>query len=151
MRGYNIRKARHADRLRASGIENRWNKANQYVINTGSSIALSTLELLAHKSNIAADQGYKLMMIRLDIDIRKDIMTVPLSDLPYQWKSLMHYPILQGIGSDWYTRGEHLVLEVPSVLVPWENNYLINTLHPDFAGKVSIHSVTDFEWDGRLL
>ncbi|SFQ42232.1 hypothetical protein SAMN04515674_11833 [Pseudarcicella hirudinis] len=45
---YNIRKSKYADSLKASGVANRWNKDDEFVIYAGASISLSTLELVAH-------------------------------------------------------------------------------------------------------
>lgn len=66
-------------------------------------------------------------------------------------KSIKAYPALQEIGSEWYSQQNALILCVPSVLVHWENNYLINTSHPDFKKKVSLLKTEDFIWDSRLI
>jgi RES domain-containing protein len=36
-------------------------------------------------------------------------------------------------GTDWLTRAENLLAEVPSVVVPEETNILIDPAHPDIA------------------
>lgn len=148
---YNIRKDKYARTLTASGIANRWNKDDEFVIYAGGSIALSTLELLAHRGAINVKRGYKLLFIALDVN-ESNITEVKLADLPPEWKSIKHYPELQEIGSNWYQHNISLVLKVPSALVPWEHNYLINVNHPHFSQKrVSLSSIEDYEWDGRLL
>ena len=63
---YNIRKAKYTDSLRASGVANRWNKNDEFVIYTGGSRALSTLELVVHRSSISIDNSYKLLVIELN-------------------------------------------------------------------------------------
>lgn len=147
---FNIRRALYAATLTASGVANRWNKDDEFVIYTGGSIALATLELVAHRSGIHTTVPYKLLRIGIETN-ENDITSIPLSALPPHWKSIAAYPDLQEMGSEWYRSFRSLVLQVPSSLVKWEPNYLINTRHPDFARKVSIESVEDFEWDNRLL
>lgn len=147
---YNIRKALYAKALTASGVANRWNKNDEYVIYAGSSISLSVLELVAHRNAIQINEGYKLLSIHIDAD-EQDITRIEAASLPGAWQSIQSYPILQKLGSAWYQSFNSLLLEVPSVLVPRENNYLIHTRHPAFREKVSILQTEDFTWDKRLL
>lgn len=145
---YNLRKEKYAHALVASGTTNRWNREREYVIYTGSSRALSALELVVHRSSIDLGGAYKLLVIALDAT-ENDIETV--ENLPDNWHSLTHYTALQAIGSQWYQAREKLLLKVPSAIISKEFNYLINTSHPDFQSKVRILEKEDFIWDKRLL
>jgi|SRR5690606_5747446 RES domain-containing protein len=147
---YNIRRAKYATQLKPSGVANRWNKDEQFVIYTSGSIALSTLELLAHRNNINVNNDFKLLSIELEIET-KDIIEIFSIDLPVNWRSINSYPMLQEIGSDWYTNNKSLILKVPSSLIPLEHNYIINTNHPDFKTKVKIKSTENYLWDERLF
>lgn len=148
---YNIRKSKYATTtLNASGVANRWNKDDEYIIYAGGSIALSTLELIAHRNLIDIKIGYKLLFIKLDIN-ELDITEIKMEDLPKNWKSIESYLVLQDIGSKWYRSKKSLVLKVPSALVQWEYNYLINLNHPHFSEKVSVNMIEDFVWDNRLV
>jgi len=147
---YNIRKAKYADSLRASGVANRWNKNDEFVIYTGGSRALSTLELVVHRSSISIDNSYKLLVIELNCK-ESEILEINESLLPKNWQSVEAYPKLQEIGSDWYQNFEYLVMRVPSAIIPKEYNYLLNTRHPDFKKKVKIKELENYEWDNRLL
>ncbi len=147
---YNIRKAKYAKSLQSSGVANRWNKNDEFVIYTGSSRALSTLELVVHRSAIRIDNSYKLLVI--EIDCKEDeVFEVKKNKLPKNWQSVEAYPRLQEIGSDWYQELKYLVMKVPSSIIPKEFNYLINTKHPDFTTKVKIKEVEVYHWDDRLL
>lgn len=148
---FNIRKAKFATALSASGIENRWNKEDEFIIYTGSSVSLATLEMVAHRSAINTHNDYKLLNIKLEIDEKADVTAINIDDLPKNWRSINAYPLLQEIGSEWYRSKKSLILKVPSALVPREYNFLINTRHPDFEKKVTLLESEDFEWDGRLL
>ncbi len=147
---YNIRKEKYAYNLTASGIPNRWNRQNEYVIYTGSSRALSILELVVHRASILPDTSYKILTIELNVS-DKDIFIIDRRDLPLTWKSIHAYSQLQSIGSKWYKNASQLVLRVPSVIIPQEYNYVLNTMHHDYRRKVKIEDVEDFDWDNRLL
>lgn len=147
---YNIRKEKYANSLRASGVANRWNKNDEFVIYTGSSRSLSTLELVVHRSGISIDNSYKLMVIEINC-LEEEILEITSKDLPKNWRNVEAYPKLQTIGSNWYKSYKHLVMKVPSAVIPKEYNYLIHTKHPDFDKKVSIKEIEDYQWDKRLL
>lgn len=147
---YNIRKEKFAFELIASGVANRWNKTDEFVIYTGSSRALSILELAVHRAAINIDHSYKMLIIELSIE-ESDIKTIRQEELPVKWRLVKSYPALQEIGSAWYQSLETLILKIPSAVIPQEFNYLINTHHPYFKSKVHILNVEDFVWDNRLL
>lgn len=147
---YNIRKAKYADALIASGASNRWNKKDEFVIYTGSSRALSVLELLVHRAYIRIDESYRIMKISLKVK-EEDIEEVKLKKLPSDWQPIHAYGVLQEIGSSWYREMKKPILKVPSAIVQREFNYLLNTRHLDFSQKVKIKEVEEFSWDDRLI
>lgn len=147
---FNIRKEKYAGSLKASGVANRWNKNEEYVIYSGSSRALSVLELTAHRAFINIDESYKILVIELAIS-DSDILEISVEDLPENWRSVSAYTVLQNLGTKWYQSNEKLILKIPSALVPKEFNYLINTQHPDFHRKIKIKTIEDFNWDERLI
>ena len=51
-------------------------------------------------------------------------------------------------GDDWLRRGEALALAVPSVVVPREQNVILNPRHADF-GQVSVVGVERYRFDPR--
>ena len=52
-------------------------------------------------------------------------------------------------GDDWLERGEALALAVPSVVVPREQNVILNPRHADF-GRVDVVSVERYRSDARM-
>ena len=56
---------------------------------------------------------------------------------------------VRAIGDAWMVRGSSAVLRVPSVLVPQEHNFLLNTRHEDFR-KLRIGGPRPFRFDPRL-
>ena len=150
MEVFRVVKEAFAKELTASGAANRWNKADQFVVYTGSSRSLSTLELVVHRNNIAPAFAYRMLIISV-ADEEKLFTAVLQDNLPENWRSISAYSKLQQIGSDWYKSRQSLVLKVPSAVISQEYNYLISTKHPDFLEKVSLVRTENYFWDDRLV
>jgi RES domain-containing protein len=150
MEVFRISREEYSKKLSSSGTANRWNLKGQNVLYTGSSRSLASLELIVHKGAVKPALVYKVMVISIADDdyLFKHIQT---KDLPVNWRLFAEYSNLQTIGSDWYNAQDSLVLKIPSAVIPLEYNYMINTEHPDFAGKVSLVRTEDYFWDSRLL
>ena len=56
----------------------------------------------------------------------------------------------QTYGSSWSTRGQSLVLKVPSATLPISSNYLINPLHPQAKQLIVVRQV-EVTMDPRLV
>jgi RES domain-containing protein len=150
MEVFRISKHTHAKILSASGSANRWNLKGQYVLYAGSSRSLASLELVVHRGAIEPLSSYKVMVISL-ADEDYLIRQISSKELPTNWRAVAGYPALQRLGSAWYSAQETLVLKVPSAVIPYEYNYLINTEHPDFDRCVKLVRTEDYFWDDRLL
>ena len=74
---------------------------------------------------------------------------IRLGDLPEGWKST-NPSICQKLGSQWYQHDERsAILKVPSIIVPQEHNYILNTTHPDFS-KIKLIDQQAFIFDQRI-
>jgi RES domain-containing protein len=150
MEVFRICKEEYSGQIKASGGANRWNMQGHYVVYAGSSRSLSALELVVRRSSIIPVLNYKVMVISIPDD--DSIIThIHLSGLPQNWRTLAAYSRLQEIGSKWYTTQISLVLKVPSAIIPFEYNYVLNSEHPDFKRSVKLVRVEDYFWDNRLL
>jgi len=147
---FRIAKEDFAGKLIASGSANRWNTADQFILYTGGSRSLATLELVVHRNNIIPAFAYRVMIIFV-ADEERLFTNILQADLPKNWRSVMAYSVMQQIGSDWYKSKQSLMLKVPSAIISQEYNYLINTKHPDFLGKVSLVGTENYFWDERLF
>lgn len=149
MEVFKICKEKYSTILNASGASNRWNKKDEFVIYTGSSRSLSTLETVVHRAGINILNSYKLLKIFIDDSTL--IKEIYIKDLLENWMSIEAYIELQEIGSEWYNSKETLVLKVPSAIIKEEHNYIINTKHPLFSTNLKLETVEDFVWDKRLM
>lgn len=145
---YRISKSVYANKLRASGLTNRWNTAGNYILYTAFTLSLACLETVVHNSgDLLYKQDYKSITIEVEEDAT--IAIIDINTLPQNWKERAQKNYTQKIGDDWYSKQETLLLQVPSVIINREWNFLINTKHPDFS-KVSIAEVDNFMFDKRI-
>jgi len=147
---FRIAISQYAKTLNASGAANRWNKFGEFILYTGSTRSLASLELVVHRAAIKPLHNYEVMVISI-ADEDQLVRQVHLAELPADWRTLAAYPALQELGSEWYKKKETLLLKVPSAVIIQEYNYLINIEHPDFPAKVNLVRNEHYFWDERLL
>jgi len=124
----------------------RWNSEGRPAIYLASSRSLAVLESLAHinPTNIPDD------MVLLSIEVPDDAISLDIDLLPNNWKESPEPHILKQIGNSFLQKNEHLLLKVPSALVPEEFNYLMNPRNANIE-KVKIKAKTPFSFDERIL
>jgi RES domain-containing protein len=125
----------------------RWNSPGMSVVYTSSSAALAALEMLVHLGRGAILGAYALIPCAFD-----EILVARLNrrQLPPNWRSYPATPELQALGDDWIRSRRSAVLEVPSVVIENEPNYLLNPNHQDFKA-IRIKRPLPFRFDLRLL
>ena len=75
--------------------------------------------------------------------------TVAAPDLPADWTEEPPPPSSMEIGDRWVKEARSVVLELPSVIIHTEPNYLLNPAHPHFK-KVTLGKPVPFSFDPRL-
>lgn len=126
----------------------RWNPPGYPLIYTSESLALAALEILVHVDTDLAPLDFIRFELRIPLSIALE--SVAETDLPGTWRSEFPSLATQTLGEAWLRRGTSAVLRVPSVVIPGENNYLLNPLHGDFAA-IGIAPPRPFAFDARLL
>lgn len=111
------------------------------------SIALAALEVLAHLQSTAMLQSYSLAVIRFPEAL---VELLPPASLPSGWRRFPSPAGNRAIGDRWVAKGESLVLQVPSALIPSATNFLINPAHAGFS-RVVLERPERFAFDPRLL
>jgi RES domain-containing protein len=108
------------------------------------------LETYVHLPFLLRDDLPEMEAVGISVPNRSGMATVSMG----QFKALMAGPdplgACQAIGEDWLSRGDDLVLQVPSVVVPQENNVILNTQHRQMR-EVLIVSKEPFRFDPRLV
>ncbi|MEN8157929.1 MAG: RES family NAD+ phosphorylase [Bacteroidota bacterium] len=147
---FRITRKQYSNSVEASGMVARWNLNGQYVVYTGATRSLSTLELLVNRKNINLAGEYTCMVITAT-DNAHLVQQIRMTDLPDNWRSRKALSVLQQIGTEWYNSRKSLFLKVPSAVIPAEYNFLINTRHPDFPENISLIRTEPYFWDKRLF
>lgn len=144
---YRITLAKYADSLVASGRAARWNSKGRSVIYAAESRSLACLENLVHRSGLALQQDFRTLVISIPSNC--EVETVTVSDLAPDWRSFIDLSHCQRIGDAWLSDQHSLLLCVPSVIIPEEFNYVLNTQHPEFK-HVRIARMESFLFDPRV-
>lgn len=145
---YRITHAAYSKALVASGNPARWNSRDIKMIYTAESRALACLENVVHRNTRGLQQNFRTLQIEIPNSIF--ISTLNRKDLPTNWQHFKNMPLTQQIGDKWISENKSAILQIPSVIVPEEYNYLINPLHPDFK-SIEIKKVEVFTFDERLV
>jgi RES domain-containing protein len=141
-----------ADDLTGAGAKatgGRWNSNGNAVLYCASTIALANLETVVHLS--AGALPLNRYLVRLDIP---DAVWSARQELTHQtapvgWDALPSGLVSIGFGDAWLRNLASAVLCVPSIVVPEEQNILINPAHPD-AKAVTATKLRRWQYDPRL-
>jgi RES domain-containing protein len=144
---YRITLAIHADKLVASGNPARWNSKDVKVIYTSSSRSLACLENIVHRNSRGLNAQYRTILI--DIPNNLIIEQISRKSLLPGWHEFQNISATQKIGDEWVAKNKSAILQVPSVIIPEEFNYVLNPAHKDFA-KIKYLRNEAFDFDGRL-
>ena len=123
----------------------RWNSAGCAVVYTSATTSLGLLEKLVH-TDASLLPFYATISVTFGADLVK--MLEP-GGLPASWRSFPAPHELQRVGDAWVDSMRSCILEVPSVIVPHESNFILNPKHPDFT-SIQIGDPIDLDVDARL-
>ena|SRR5437667_2583874 len=124
----------------------RWNSRGVLVVYTSSTKSLAALESLVH-----LNPPVLFKYVAIPITFEDALIEVfPPKALPPDWWVEPPPPSSKRIGDVWVREARSAVLELPSVIISGEPNYLLNPSHPDFK-KISIGKSEPFAFDSRLL
>ena len=124
----------------------RWNPAGVPVIYTGTSYAISALEILVHTNGKAPPQRFRY--VHADLPGGTAVEHAEPARIP-GWDSA-DIGAAQAYGARWLQERRSLVLIVPSVVTQGlDSNALINPAHPDFD-RIVVSGEKTVAWDERL-
>lgn len=125
----------------------RWNLPGHAVLYFSTSSSLAMMEVLVHAQAQVLQRQYILCSLHLpDAIWAKARQLSP----PKDWGSYPPPEACAQMGSDWLLSESSLILRVPSVINPYEENVLVNPAHPDFA-DLPDYDFRPLQFDLRLL
>lgn len=124
---------------------NRWNGVGTRVVYLAATTSLAALEVLVHAESYDELPEYRAFPVHFD----ESLVAEP-PELPPDWQQSPAPQSTKDLGSAWARSNQSLLLRVPSAVVAWEHNYVLNVLHPDFS-KLNIGIPRAFAFDPRLL
>lgn len=127
----------------------RWNSKGRAVAYASASIALATLETLAHLGDSIAVRNAFLVRIDIPLPVWERRNHIAQASLDPTRLAEPAGSATVALGDQWLDSVAAAVLEVPSVIVPEESNLLINPAHAD-AGLIRAAVARQFIYDPRL-
>lgn len=125
----------------------RWNTRGTRIIYTAGSLSLAALEMLVHLDDDELLLAYSFVAAQIPPALILPVKA--FHPLPKNWNASPAPLALQQIGDEWVRANASAVLEVPTSIVPLENNYLLNPAHPDYA-QIILEKARRFVFDERL-
>jgi RES domain-containing protein len=117
------------------------------VVYTSESLSLALVETLTGLERYHQLRNYVFFRVRLPEEL---VSEVTETDLPAEWDRYPPPSQSQRIGDRWASREKSIALRVPSVVVPYSYNYLLNPSHASFE-QVEVGSEESFPVDERLI
>ena len=139
----------HKDYAKLDGIGakrkgGRWNSPGHAVVYASSHLSLAALELLVHLEVDIEDIPDDYVSIKIDVPDSLPVTTTRAKpDLDDQDSS-------RTIGDKWVKANKTPCLQVASVVIPQEQNILINPNHDEMV-KIKTTKKEKFEFDPRLF
>lgn len=126
----------------------RWNRKGSAVVYASQSAALACLETLVHLNAGGLPLNRYLIEIRVPIAIWTKRAIFDMSN-NIGWDAIPAGKVSLDWGDNWVKSQSSLLTVVPSVIVPFEENILINPRHTDAPKLVTVkHS--KWTYDARL-
>ena len=133
----------------AKATGGRWNSKGAPVVYASTTIALATLETLAHLGDNIAIRNAFLLQIDVPASVWKLREIIQPAELEPTWVAEPPGSTTVSFGDNWLAGASAPILMVPSVIVPEEYNVLINPMHPR-AKRLQAKVVRQFVYDPRL-
>jgi len=142
-----------ADDLSGAGAKisgGRWNEVGVAIVYAASSRALACLETVVHLNSGGLPLNRYLVEIEVPDEVLAPAEVATSGSLPVGWDAEPAGRVSVSFGSQWAQSQRTALLLVPSVIVPEENNLLINPAHPDAKG-IKARKVRKWLYDPRMI
>lgn len=125
----------------------RWNSKGLYALYASEHISLAALEIVVNYNRAASKARPAFHLVELLVP-EVHLLKINVSILKKHWQEDFEYSQL--MGDQFLQQKSHLILKIPSAVIPEENNFLLNPLHADYK-KIKIKSSRSYGFDNRLF
>lgn len=125
----------------------RWSSIGTRLCYAATHRSLAILEYRAHIELALMPDD----LVIATLEIPDDVSIPPTPALPESWKEYPAPASLRKTGDRFIAEARGAMMLIPSVLVPQENNVMLNPLHADAARMVRQRRLVPFHYDRRLL
>lgn len=129
----------------------RWHDKGRHVVYAADHPASALLEVMVHFEIDYEDlpATFQLLEIELPDDVVvESISRADLENASSEWRS--DAMMTRGLLRSWFSERRTAVVSVPSAIVPFGTNYLINPRHGD-AVRLRVLTATRYPYDARLF
>lgn len=151
MKVYRIAKQQYLEDLSGEGARlygGRWNKKGMAMLYFSESLSLALLEILVHIDFkfLTSDFGY------LEVEIPDECINpiVELNQLQPSWRDNPPKLYTQDFGSEWLKENKSLAMQVPSAILPFSSNILVNPRHAKIT-EIKIIEKSVLDVDNRVF
>ena len=125
----------------------RFNSEGTPLVYTSGNLSLAMLEMFVQSN----DRDYFKNCLFFYVDLAEDLIFKPSpEDFPEGWNQVPFGNSSQQFGDKWISSGSKPVMQIPSVVVPVEYNFVLNPAHPDFH-QISYQEFDSVVFDERLF
>lgn len=141
-----------ADDMTGKGAEitgGRWNQKGTPMVYAATSLALAALEVVVHLPRAPLPLNRYIIRIAVPDEVWSARQAVDHTLAPAGWDAEPAGQASRRFGEDWVKRGDSCLHAVPSVVVPLEQNILINPAHRHARGMTA-DNLGKFTFDARI-
>jgi RES domain-containing protein len=142
--------ARALDGEGASLAGGRWNSRGNPMLYTSSHLSLCVLEVLVNIPPRIRNDLTAFEAVRLTIPDDAKTTEIGIGEFEAMLSAADPRAVCRAAGDRWIAEGRNLVLAAPSVIIPEEQNLMLNPAHPHMR-DVAIVSTRRFRFDTRLF
>jgi RES domain-containing protein len=134
--------------LKAGG---RWHDRGRPVVYAADHPASALLEVMVHLEIDLEDLPTSYQLLGIDVPDNLAVETVSLTDIEGISRDWADDPrVTRGLLRPCFDEARTAMVSVPSVIVPFAQNYIINPRHKD-AGRIRVAHVARYPHDPRLF
>ncbi|MCP3403043.1 RES family NAD+ phosphorylase [Bradyrhizobium sp. CCGB20] len=134
--------------LKADG---RWHDRGRHVVYAADHPASALLEVMVHLEIDVEDLPTSYQLLGIDVPDDLAVGTVGLTDIEKISPDWVDDPrVTRGLLRPWFVDARTAMVSVPSVIVPFSQNYIINPRHKD-AARIRVSHVARYPHDQRLF